>query len=280
MSSSEPAARIVLLSGSVRLEDRVGHHDYLAGCKLLASLLQQTLGVGTLEVRDGWPEDERLLEGARSLVCYGAGGGKQAFLRSAQRIERLQQLVDGGVGLVMIHQAVSYPPELAGRATAWLGGAHVRGSSGLGHWRTQHRDFPAHPATRGVQPWKILDGWLNEVRFVEGMRGVTPLVWSGQKHRGSCAGGAADVVCWAYERPGRGRSFCFSGLDAHSAWSPQGVRQLLVNGILWSAGMAVPDAGAPCAVAETALRRYLTPRRSRAPRLLRKLLRSVRRAAF
>lgn len=271
-ASGAGATTIVLLAGAVRVPDRVGHHDYLAGCALLASLLEQTAGVRAVVVRDGWPEDERIFSAARALVIYSGGGRKLAFLRSPQRIERLQQMIDQRCGLVMIHQAVSCPPEFAPRATSWIGGAHVAGQSARGHWTTRHGGFPAHPATRGVEAWTIRDGWLNQIRFAEGMRGVTPLLWAGPQHLGSSAGGAPDVVSWAFERADGGRSFCFSGLDAHSAWAAPGLRRLVVNGVLWSAGLTVPAAGAPCAIETAALRRYLTPRGSRGA-WLRKLLR-------
>jgi type 1 glutamine amidotransferase len=272
-------ARVVLLAGAVTVPDRVGHHDYLAGCMLLASLLGQTPGVRPLVVRDGWPDDEGVFDGARALLVYSGGGRKLAFLQSPQRIARLQQAVDQGVGLVMIHQAVSYPPEHARLASGWIGGAHVAGRSARGHWRTRHCEFPAHPVTRGVAAWTITDGWLNQIQFTEGMRGVTPLVWAGPRHLGSSAGGAADVVAWAYERAGGGRSFCFSGLDAHSAWAAPGVRRLVVNGILWSAGLPVPAAGAPCAADAGTLTSYLTPRGSRGAWLGKVLRRGGRRLA-
>src|SRR4029077_17495659 len=97
-------------------------------------------------------------------------------------------------------------------------------------------------------------------------------------YRGSSAGGIADVVGWTYDRPDGGRSFCFTGLDAHSAWAAAGVRQLLVNAALWSAGLTVPETGAPCAVDEAALRGCLTRRGSRrawAGKLLRRGLRKL-----
>lgn len=275
---SKPA-EIVLISGTVKTPDKVGHHDYLAGCTLAAFLLEQTSGVSVTAVRDGWPEDDGVFDAARSLVFYTGGVDKHAFLKSAQRIERIQRLIDHGVGIVMIHQAVHYPREFARQATTWIGGVHVPGKSGRGHWRTHHWKFPAHPVTRGVQPWKIKDGWLNEIQFVDGMRGITPLVWSSRKYGGSSEGGAADVVSWTYDRPGGGRSFCFTGLDAHSAWSVPGVRQLIVNGILWSAGLSVPTGGAPCAADETVLKGHLTPRGSRGTWAFRHLLRRLRRLA-
>lgn len=271
------AVRIALLQGRMKTPDRPGHHDYAAGCALLERLLPQTPGVDTVVVREGWPRDASVLDDARALVCY-ARGGKQPFLQSPERLERMQALVDRGIGLVMIHQAVSFKPALAPQATAWLGGAHVWGQAPRGHWRTHHRDLPEHPVTRGVPPWKIRDGWLNGIRFVDGMDGVTPLVWSGPAHHGARTGGDADVVAWAYERPGGGRSFCFSGLDAHSAWSATGVRQLVVNGILWSAGVPIPEDGAPCAVDAAALRSLLTPRGSRAQWALARARRHLERA--
>jgi hypothetical protein len=255
--------KIVLIAGKLKIPDRLGHHDYLAGCKLLAALLEQSTGVQTIIIPNGWPEDERAFDGARAIVFYTGGGGKQAFLKSTQRLEHLQKLVDQHVGIVMIHQAVGVPREFAKQVTSWLGGAHVRGESQEGHWRSRHREFPVHPTTRGVLPWSIRDGWLNDIQFVDGLRGVTPLMWSGRKHRGSPTGEMADVVCWAYERPTGGRSFCFSGLDAHKAWAKIGVRQLLVNGALWAAGMPVPQSGAPCETEAKLLKANLTPRGGR-----------------
>lgn len=277
-SRASAPVTIVLLAGTVKVPDRVGHHDYLGGCTLLAFLLEQTAGVRAVVVRDGWPHDESVLDAARSLVVYSGGGRKLALLASPQRTATIQRLVEGGVGMVMIHQAVSYPPELAGQAARWIGGAHVAGKSARGHWPARHREFPYHPVTRGVEAWESRDGWLKEIQFLDGMRGVTPLVWSGREHRGASSGGVADVVSWAYERPDGGRSFCFTGLDAHSAWSAAGVRQLLANGTLWSAGVTIPAAGVPCAVDAAALRGYLTPRGSRrawAATLLRRGLRRL-----
>jgi hypothetical protein len=277
-AADSTSVKIVLVAGKVKVPDRIGHHDYLAGCALLASLLEQTPGVSAIRVHDGWPSDEDVFDGARAVVFYTGGGRKHAFVESPQRLARMQGLVDRGVGLVMIHQAVRFPPELAGVAASWIGGAHVLGKAGRGHWPTHHQQFPDHPATRGVQPWKIKDGWMNEIQFTETMSGVTPLIWASEEHAGSSEGGRADVVSWTFERPGGGRSFCFSGLDSHSAWAVPGLRQLIVNGALWSAGLTIPPAGAPCAVSEAALRQDLTPRGSKAALIFggaRRLMRSL-----
>ena len=36
--------------------------------------------------------------------------------------------------------------------------------------------FPEHPVCRGVTPFTVNDGWLYKLRFVPGMKGVTPLL--------------------------------------------------------------------------------------------------------
>ncbi len=271
------SATIVLVAGTVKLDDRLGHHDYRGGCALLATWLGQTPGVTAVPVLDGWPSDEQVFAAARTVVFYAGRLEKHAFRGSPRRIERLQRLVDRGVGIVMIHQAVGCSRELARRATRWTGGVHVSGVSGRGHWPTHHERFPSHPVTRGVLPWTITDGWLNRIQFVNEMRGITPLVWSSREHGGSPVGGAPDVVAWTYDRPDGGRSFCFTGLDAHSAWSIPGVRQLIVNGILWTAGCDVPAEGAACAADERLVQSYLTPRASRGAWRLRRLWRRLRR---
>ena len=54
--------KIVLIAGTTQEVDRVGHHDYLGGCRLLQSLLEQTPGVETVLVKDGWPSDESVFD--------------------------------------------------------------------------------------------------------------------------------------------------------------------------------------------------------------------------
>jgi hypothetical protein len=257
--AAQESIKIVLVAGETAKQDTVGHHDYIAGCKCLQALLSQTKNVTTVMVEDGWPADEKVFDKANSIVFYTDGGGKQAFLSDDARVKKLQQLVDAGTGLVLIHQAIDFPASFGDQAKRWIGGAYLPGS-GRGHWDSKHVEFPSHPITRGVEPWEINDGWLNGLQFVDGMKGITPLVWSGKEYLGSRSGLDKDIVGYAYDRPDGGRSFSFSGLDAHSAWSRQGMRQLMVNGVLWSAKAEIPSTGAPCEIEETQLNAMQTPR--------------------
>lgn len=265
-SDQSEAKRIILVAGETAKVDVIGHHDYLAGCAALEALLHQTKGVETVRVNDGWPADEHVFDNAAAVVFYTDGGGKQAFLSSPSRVAKMQSLVDKGVGLVLIHQAVDFPNEFAKQGIAWLGGAYLTGKSDRGHWPSRHTEFPNHPITRGVTAWEINDGWLNGIQFVEGMPGIVPLVWSSKDYEEIRVGLEKHVVSWAYSRPLGGRSFSFSGLDAHSAWELDGIRQLMVNGVLWTAGIDIPAQGAPCVIDKKELQAMQTPRTPRTPK--------------
>jgi hypothetical protein len=263
--------RIVLVPGNVKTHDRVGHHDYVAGCRLVADLLSRRSDVTAEVFGGGWPDDARVLEQADAVVFYEGGGGKQAVFREPARIDVMERLIDRAKGLMMLHQGVGFPNEHIDLGRRWLGGCYAPSVSKRGHWDSSHRQFPVHEVTRGVAPWSGGDGWLHHLEFVDGKRGVAPLVWSGPEHRGSMQGGDADIAGWVYERPDGGRSFAFTGLDSHSAWRADGLRTLVVNAALWIAGVPVPELGADTGIEEAALASYLTPRKSRATRILKKV---------
>lgn len=243
----------------------MGHHDYLGGCRMMQALLQQTPGVEAVLVEKEWPADESVFDGAAAVVFYTDGGGKQAYLATPEHVALVQNLADGKTGLVNLHQAVEFTPEFAKQSADWSGGVYNALSS-RGHWDSVHDKFPEHPITRGVTPWKINDGWLNHFKFPAGMKGITPLVWSGKEALGSPDGGDKDIVSWTFDRSSGGRSFNFSGLDAHPAWELDGMRQLVTNGILWSAGVEIPAGGAKCDADKALVDSFLTPRLAPPPK--------------
>ncbi|NBY01604.1 MAG: thioesterase, partial [Planctomycetes bacterium] len=54
-----------------------------------------------------------------------------------------------------------------------------------------------------------------------------------------------ETVGWAFESSKGGRAFSYTGGHMQSNWGKDGLRQLVVNGILWSAGLEIPEKGAP-----------------------------------
>ena len=240
--------KIVLLAGSVC--SKPGGHEYFAGCAILASALKQTKGVWPVMAAEGWPKDEHIFDGARAIVVYADGGAKLPFLEPV-RWAKVKSLVDKGAGLVMLHQAVDVPEDRAEEIQSWLGGVFKKDIGCRGHWDMSFDSFPKHAITRGVTPFSAPgDGWLYDLHFAAG---AVPVI-TGQvpdKARTSADAkahaGRAETIGWAFERANGGRSFAFTGADWHTNWKAEGQRRLVVNGILWSAKIEIPEGGAPVA---------------------------------
>lgn len=248
--ATDPAkARIVLLAGSP--SNKPGQHEYFAGCALLAHCLSQTPGVAPVMVADGWPKNEAVFEGAKAVVVY-MDGGKNSAVLSPERWDRLKRLIAGGTGLVVLHQAVDLPADRATEFQSWLGGVWQPDQGCRGHWDMTFSDFPDHQVLRGVRPFSApKDGWLFNLHFAQ--TGVAPLLRGAVPVSARTTADAkahadrGEIVAWAYERGGGGRSFAFTGCDLHQNWEQESQRRLVTNGILWSAGLAVPEGGAPVA---------------------------------
>ncbi len=261
-------AQIVLLAGSV--SNKAGQHEYFAGCTLLMHWLRAETGVWPTLVAEGWPNDERVFEGAKAVVVFSDGGAKTPFL-APERWTRIEKLVQSGAGLVMLHQSVEVPAEKAEAFKSWLGAVWQPDIGSRGHWDMEFSKFPAHPIMRGVMPFAApLDGWLFNLHFAEK---VTPLLM-GQvpaKNRSTADAkshaGRDEVVAWAYERAGGGRSFAFTGCDLHRNWGVESQRRFVVNGILWTAGREVPANGAKVALDPVDLTKWFDDKPAPAPKV-------------
>src|SRR5262249_34439596 len=131
-------------------------------------------------------------------------------------------------------------------------------------WTPEFKELPEHEVTRGVKPFAINDEWDYHMRFVEGMKGVTPILAAlppletirdgGSKatsHGGNPAvwakgsSGKKRVLAWAYERPDGGRGFGFTGLHKHANLGDDNFRTLLLNALAWVSKLDVPGGGVP-----------------------------------
>ena len=263
-SSDASLAKVVLLAGSAA--NKSGQHEYFAGCALLAQWLQQTPGVWPVMVRNGWPTNESILKGARTVVIYVEGGGKQPFFEPP-RWARLKQLMDSGAGLVMVHQAVDFPIGPDREVKEWLGGVWTRDIGCRGHWDMELKPLAEHPVLRGVGAFPVKgDGWLYNLHFAHAR--VTPLLAGpvpassrstpdAKKHAGR-----DEVMAWAFERGNGGRSVGFTGCDLHRNWALPEQRRLMLNAILWTAKLPVPDGGAAASFSPADLEKNLDDKRT------------------
>jgi type 1 glutamine amidotransferase len=217
------------------------------------NLLKQTEGVWPVMVRDGWPKNEKVFDGAAAVLFYMDGrNGHPVVQKDGQgdRMDRIQKLMDKGVGWVNLHYAVDYLPQHGKRVLGWMGGYYEPEYSINPHWDASIRSLPKHEITRGVKPFVLRDEWYYNMRFQPDMKGVTPILTAipPDSTRGTKAAkehpGRPEHMAWAYDRPDGGRGFGFTGGHFHRNWADANFRRVVVNAVLWSAKVDVPEGGA------------------------------------
>ncbi len=225
-------------------------------------MLQQTPGVFPVMARDGWPKNPKTFENASAVVFYMDGGGGHPILHKEHK-EVVQKLIDDHVGFVNLHYAVEYPKSQSDHVFKWLGGYYETNFSTNPHWDADFTSLPKHAITRGVKPFKIRDEWYFNIRFKPESKDVTPILQAtppdgvrgtdaAKKHKGR-----SEIVAWAFDRPGGGKSFGFTGGHTHKNWANEDFRRLVVNAILWSAGVDIPEQGSKVEMDPDDLKRNL-----------------------
>jgi hypothetical protein len=255
--------KIVLVAGGP--SHGPGEHEYYAGSMILARLLRQTPGIEPLVVRDGWPVDPVIFEGAAAIVFFTDGSAFHPLLVD-NRMDILDSYLGRGAGFVCLHWAVHYPETVGSRVLGWLGGYFADGMSVNPVWLARFEDLPLHPIMNGIDSFEVQDEWYYDLRFVAGPPSASPLLRSvppdDTRFTADAAmyPGRAETVAWAFEREGGGRSFGFTGAHYHVNWGVDGFRRTVVNAILWTAHRTVPSGGAPVAFDPAWLTENLDPK--------------------
>jgi hypothetical protein len=244
-----------------------------------------------------WPSDEAVAK-ADTIVIYSDGGGGHPAL---PHLDQLAKKMAAGAGFVCLHYAVEpayeragwlsvdgkpVNPPPAGRSSTgkgarefkdWLGGYFEQHWSVNPHWLADFKSLPDHPASRGVKPFATTDEWYFNMRFRDGMTGVTPLLAAlapeatMKRGEGAHAGNPdvrkavleekkPQVVAWAVERQDGGRGFGFTGGHFHKGWANDSQRTLVLNAIVWTAKAEVPAAGVASKFTDEELAANLDPK--------------------
>lgn len=258
------AKKLVLVSG--KPSHGWGEHDFPAGIHALRKCLDATPGVVAADYYEGWPKDPSAYDNADAILYYMDGGSNHPAIQE-DRLMVLQELMDKGVGMVCVHYAVEVPKEKGGpEFKEWIGGYYETHYSINPHWVATFMDLPKHEITRGVKPFKILDEWYYNMRFRDDMGKVTPILVGTppddtRKTEAAAANpGRAETVAWAFERDNGGRGFGFTGGHFHANWRDPNFRKLVLNALVWSAKMEVPEGGVESNPSEEDLTVKLRPR--------------------
>lgn len=231
-------------------------HEHKAGNLLLAKWLNENVpGIYAATYDNGWPKDPTAFDNADAISMFCDGGGGHVAMR---RLDEVDAMAKKGMGIACLHYGVEIPKGRPGNSMLnWTGGYFETFWSVNPHWRAEFKEFAKHPITRGIKPFAIDDEWYYHMRFVEDMEGVTPVLTAippdSTRRKGNDAHGAnrtvfarkgmPEHVGWAYERPGGGRGFGFTGGHWHHNWAHNDFRKLVLNALVWITGLDVPDNG-------------------------------------
>jgi len=246
-ASGTTQTKIVFLAGPD--SHLPGTHEHKAGTELLASALRQRQpAFETVSIYGGWPADQTVFDGADAVVMYCDGGESHLIV---DHLATFNRLLEKGLGVVALHYCVEVPKgsSAAQSMLRAIGGYFETGWSVNPKWTADYKALPNHPITQGVRPFAMEDEWYFNMCFVDG--GVTPILsaiapsstmwrWNGP-HSGNdaarqlVADGIPQVTAWAFERPGGGRGFGYTGSHYHANWDNADARKLVLNAIEWVA---------------------------------------------
>lgn len=235
-----------------------GNHEFLAAAIYLARTINADYpeAWAVIHTKAKWPKDLTHADAVVVLLNHSGSAVNDAVKAAMKR----------GAGFMAIHYGVEVNKgDQGNHFLTWLGGYFEPFYSVNPWWTPDFKDIPAHETTRGVKPFSINDEWYYHMRFVEGMKGVTPILAAvappntvhfkdGDKpssHGGNpdvladVKAGKPQVMAWAYERPDGARAFGFTGLHKHDNLGNDSFRTVLLNATAWVSKLKVPDGGVP-----------------------------------
>ncbi|MDF1824051.1 MAG: ThuA domain-containing protein [Verrucomicrobiales bacterium] len=240
-----------------------GKHEYSAGSHLIGEWLTESYPDKTIETRYAveWPADPGSFFNNADTVVFFCTGGPSHLVN--QHVREFDEVMRTGAGIACLHYAVEVPIGPSGKGMlAWMGGYFETNWSVNPHWVASFESFSDHPAANGIHPFEMDDEWYFHMRFVGDMKGVSPILsavapeqtmkrkdgdHSGNPAvRKAVAAGEPQHVAWAYERGEdyrHGRGYGFTGLHYHWNWEDDNFRKTVLNGVAWSAGLEIPEAG-------------------------------------
>ncbi len=272
-SADAAEKKILLIAG--RPSHGPGDHEFRAGCLLLKKCLDGVPGIKAEVHEMGWPKDDKAFEGADAILIYADGGGGHPAIKP-ERLKLINELVKKGVGIGCAHYGVEVPKGEPGAALQeWIGGHYEHAFSVNPMWSPEFKEFPNHPVANGVKPFSVLDEWYFNMRFRDGMKGVTPILVAKPSDavrggpyvfpRGPYphiqeAKGRDETMMWVATRPEGGRGFGFTGGHKHVNWGNDNFRKVVLNALLWIAKADVPKEGVASTLTADDLKTNLDPK--------------------
>ena len=241
-------------------------HDYPWSVRLLKVMLDNSNIRDRLAVEfhlDGWPEDQRTLEDADTIMIISDGRDGDLYeeaphLKSQARVNFMALQMKRGCGFMTFHFSTFAPDRYAAQMLDWNGGYFDWETDGKRKWYSAIRTIEAdvepgspgrgesgqgaagHPVLRGVKPFRMKEEFYYNIRFRPGDETLEP-IWVVPALPGRKPDGR--IVAWARQRPGGGRGFGTTAGHFYDNWKHDSFRKMILNAIAWTARIDVPGGG-------------------------------------
>lgn len=251
--ASEPTQILIVVGPSTHPP---GTHEVAAGARLIKGCLSEAETFSNLEINivEGWPSDNRLLESADTIVFTGDTFPPARLPGTNKILEQLGTLMDNGCSIVCIHYSTGLwvedvPADGDHPMLRWLGGyfanktcPHHQGIARIYKSATITPNAE-HPVCRGWKEFTLSDEPYinnyfgpNENKPADNVTILATSMLPPESPR-------SEPVAWCIEREDGGRGFSIVMPHFYRNWSDDDLRCFILNGIVWSAGLEVPSAG-------------------------------------
>ena len=233
-----------------------GTHEVAAGGRLMKYCLENmdNLPGVKADVALTWP-DKALRDSASSIVFIGDTFPPNRLPNAAQNLVDLDEMMRRGCGIVCVHYATGLlgedvKPDGDHPLLGWMGGYFANRS--CPHHESFAKIFPAaviqpsaseHPIWRGGKEFTINDepytnNYFGNKNNQPGAN-VTVLATSMLPPESP----KRETISWCIERADSGRGFAIVMPHFYRNWKNDELRRYILNGIVWSAKLAVPAQG-------------------------------------
>jgi hypothetical protein len=223
-ADGKPRAKVLFIT--TRLDHPWQAHMYSAVTELLATELNKRPDIEAVVSPDfDWPREPKIFEGVKGIVYYSGAAGD---ILIGQHNEAFTNLMRQGVGFTALHFATCASKLVGDRYARFSGGWWTAQDDSLATGAVTWKLLtPGHPILQGLQPFTMTD---EIYRHTTVLTQAVPLI---QVHIAD----RDDVVAWAYEREGGGRSFATTLGHPWNNWSHpmnEPFVRMVLNGIRWT----------------------------------------------
>ncbi|MBC8289012.1 MAG: ThuA domain-containing protein [Planctomycetes bacterium] len=232
-----------------------GTHEVAAGARLMQhGLLHSNVTGLSVNVSEGWPKKESLLDKADAVVFIGDAFPPNRLPGKEATLAKLGSMMNRGCGIVCVHYATGLHAQDVAKdgehpLLHWMGGY-----SGFRcpHHNTIARIFPkakitpatpGHPISRGWKSFTVHDEpYINNYfgphdnRLAPGVTALATAMLPPEKP-------TREIVSWCIQREDHGRGFGIVMPHFFRSWKNDDLRTFILNGITWTARKEVPREG-------------------------------------